>query len=336
KTEERMAEKAIERAYGELKEAQAQLVHSEKMASIGQLAAGVAHEINNPVGFVSSNLRRLKEYSNDLFQLLRGYELLLAASEKGDTAVVASEGNRVRAMADQMQAEFIMKDLPVLLGESIEGLDRVRRIVLDLKGFSHVDQAERKASDLNRGLESTLKIVWNELKYKADVIKEFGEIPEILCYPQQLNQVFMNLLVNAAQSIEQGAEPGTVAPPGVSLGVSQRAASSVGKGEAPSGLAGGGGTVAPPMMNKGKVWVRTYLQDGHIVVEVEDTGNGISSEHLNKIFDPFFTTKPVGKGSGLGLSISYGIIKKHGGRIEVESKVGKGTKIQVLLPYQEP
>ncbi|MFQ5950343.1 MAG: PAS domain S-box protein, partial [Nitrospiria bacterium] len=152
KTEEEMAEKEIERAYEDLKETQGQLVQSEKMASIGQLAAGVAHEINNPVGFVNSNLGRMKEYTNDLFHLLRAYESLLDVLEKGDAAVVAGEAKRVRGVADQVQGEFIMKDLPILLGESMEGLDRVRQIVLNLKEFSHVGKAKRKVSDLNNGL----------------------------------------------------------------------------------------------------------------------------------------------------------------------------------------
>jgi signal transduction histidine kinase len=153
-----------------------------------------------------------------------------------------------------------------------------------------VDEAAQTRSNLNDGIESTLKIVWNELKYKAEVIKELGSLPDMLCYPQQLNQVWMNLLVNAAQAIPE----------------------------------------------KGTIMIRSHATDGAVVVEVEDTGQGIPPEHLEKIFDPFFTTKPVGKGTGLGLSVSYGIVQKHGGMIEVESRVGHGTLFRVRLPVSEP
>ncbi len=289
KTEENMAADELEKAYNELKEAQAHLVQSEKMSSIGQLAAGVAHEINNPVGYVKSNIGVLSEYVEDILQLIGGYEALLSVIEAGDKEAITVEVKRVRELAQTMDVGFLLSDLSRLTAESFEGIERVREIVLNLKEFSHVDQAERQPFNINNGLESTLKIVWNDLKYKAEVIKEYGEIKEVQCYPQQINQVFINLLVNAGQAIE----------------------------------------------NKGKIWVRSYMHNGYVVAEVEDTGSGIKKEHLNKVFDPFFTTKPVGKGTGLGLSITYGIVQKHGGRIDVESEVGTGTKFRVLLPIKE-
>jgi PAS domain S-box-containing protein len=288
-TGRKRAEEALQKTNEDLRLTQAHLLQSEKMASIGQLAAGVAHEINNPVGYVKSNLGVLSEYVEDILQLIGGYEALLSVIEAGDKEAITIEVKRVREMAQKMDVGFLLSDLSRLTAESFEGIERVREIVLNLKEFSHVDQAERQPFNINNGLDSTIKIVWNELKYKAEVIKEFGEIKEIQCYPQQLNQVFMNLLVNAGQAIE----------------------------------------------NKGKIWVRSYLQNGHVVAEVEDTGCGIKKEHLSKVFDPFYTTKPVGKGTGLGLSITYGIVQKHGGRIEVESEVGKGTKFRVLLPIRE-
>ncbi len=202
KTEESMAANELQRAYDKLKETQAHLIQSEKMSSVGQLAAGVAHEINNPVGYVKSNLGVLSEYVEDILQLIGAYEALLSVIEQGDTESISAEVKRVRELAQKMDVGFLLSDLSRLTAESFAGIERVREIVLNLKEFSHVDQAEVKPFNVNEGLESTLKIVWNELKYKAEVVKEYGDVPEILCYPQQLNQVFMNLLVNAGQAIE--------------------------------------------------------------------------------------------------------------------------------------
>jgi signal transduction histidine kinase len=162
-----------------------------------------------------------------------------------------------------------------------------------LKDFSHVDHADRQIADLNAAMESTLNVVWNELKYKAEVIRELGEIPPVDCVPAQINQVFMNLLVNAAQAIPK----------------------------------------------QGKIFVRSGLENEQVWFEVEDTGSGMSSETQQRIFEPFFTTKPVGKGTGLGLSISYDIIvKKHHGRMDVNSEIGKGSRFRLWLPlvYAEP
>jgi two-component system NtrC family sensor kinase len=176
-----------------VEEAQQQLLQSEKMAAIGQLAAGVAHEINNPIGFVNSNLGTLKTYIERLMHLVDAYE---AVANGGDPGLIAA----AKRNAD---LDFLREDLPCLVKESHEGLSRVTKIVQDLKDFSHVDQAELQEADLNAGLESTLNVVWNELKYKAEVIRELADIPLVPCVPAQINQVFMNLLVNAAQAIEQ-------------------------------------------------------------------------------------------------------------------------------------
>ena len=262
-----------------LKEAQNQLLQSEKMAAIGQLAAGVAHEINNPVGFVNSNLGSLKIYADKLLTVVSAYE-------SNDPAQISE----ARQKAD---LEFLRQDLPSLLTESQEGLGRVTKIVQDLKDFSHVDHADRQIANLNAAMESTLNVVWNELKYKAEVIRELGEIPPVDCVPAQINQVFMNLLVNAAQAIPK----------------------------------------------QGKIFVRSGLENEQVWFEVEDTGSGMSSETQQRIFEPFFTTKPVGKGTGLGLSISYDIIvKKHHGRMDVNSEIGKGSRFRLWLPlvYAEP
>ncbi len=183
---------ALEELLARVEEAQQQLLQSEKMAAIGQLAAGVAHEINNPVGFVNSNLGTLKTYIGQLFRVIDAYE---ATATGGDPAQIAA----ARQKAD---LDFLREDLPSLLAESQEGLGRVTKIVQDLKDFSRVDHAEFQLADLNHALESTLNVVWNELKYKAEIVRELGDIPEVECVPAQINQVFMNLLVNAAQAIE--------------------------------------------------------------------------------------------------------------------------------------
>jgi PAS domain S-box-containing protein len=179
-----------------LEEAQNQLLQSEKMASIGQLAAGVAHEINNPVGFVSSNLGTLQRYINNMLRLLAAYE------ESEETMVDAVLAD-IRRLKKEIDAAYLREDVVVLLSESLDGLQRVKRIVQDLKNFSHVDRSEHEVANLEAGMESTLNVVWNELKYKAKVVKEYGNIPAIECVPSQLNQVFMNLLVNAAHAIEE-------------------------------------------------------------------------------------------------------------------------------------
>jgi signal transduction histidine kinase len=262
-----------------LAEAHNQLLQSEKMASIGQLAAGVAHEINNPIGFVNSNLGTLKLYTTNLLRALSVYE-----ENEGE---LTDETREVMTkLKREIDLVYLRKDVDNLLSESMEGMQRVKRIVQDLKNFSHVDDAGLLLTDLEQGLDSTLNMVWNELKYKAEVVKEYGGIPKILCMPAQLNQVFLNLLTNAGQAIE----------------------------------------------NHGRITIRTGQEGQNVWVEVEDTGKGIKHENMERIFDPFFTTKPVGSGTGLGLSVSYSIVQKHSGRIEVKSEVGKGTTMRIWLP----
>src|SRR3569833_778053 len=267
-----------------LEDAQSQLMQSEKMAAVGQLAAGGAHEINNPVCYVSSNLCTLENYVVNLISLINAYteiESLLPAHERVSA---------IQEVKQKIDLGYVTDDISDLLQESQEGLKRVRQIVQDLKDFSHVDSGKWAWSDLRKGIDSTLNIVHNEIKYKTQVVKEYGDIPEVECCLSQLSQVFMNLLVNAAQAMKE----------------------------------------------RGTIWVRTGHQENMVWVEIEDTGKGIPPEHLNRIFDPFFTTKPVGQGTGLGLSLSYGIVKKHGGRIDVSSVVDKGTCFRLWLPLQKP
>jgi len=194
-TELRIASQELEKAYTELKEAQLQIFQQEKMASIGQLAAGVAHEINNPMGFISSNLGTLNKYVDRLAEYI-------GASEKALESGSSDDAEKLKELRKRLKIEHITDDSRQLIAESQDGAGRVRRIVQDLKSFSRVDQAESALINLNQALETTINIAWNEIKYVASLNREFGDIPEILCFPQQLNQVFLNLLVNAAHAME--------------------------------------------------------------------------------------------------------------------------------------
>jgi len=190
----------LQKAYDELKATQSQVVQQEKMASIGQLAAGVAHEINNPIGFVTSNLGTLQKYLARLTEFLKMQAEIYPQEEDDDRAM------RLAGVRKQLKIEAVLEDLPSLLAESLDGVDRVRKIVQNLKSFSRVDQSDYSLVDINKCLDDTLNIIWNELKYKCTVKKDYGDLPLTKCYPQQLNQVFMNLLVNAGQAIEGQGE----------------------------------------------------------------------------------------------------------------------------------
>ena len=255
-------------------ETQSQLLQSEKMASIGQLAAGVAHEINNPIGFVNSNLGTLGRYVEDILRL-------------AEAGAATTEGQRI---AQEIDFDYLRNDLRDLLRESQDGVQRVRKIVADLKDFSRVDQAEWQQADLIEGLESTINVAWHEIKYKAEIVRELVSLPLVRCVPAQINQVLMNLLVNAAQAIPE----------------------------------------------RGTITLRCGADDVWAWVEIEDTGCGMSDETRRRMFDPFFTTKPVGKGTGLGMSIAWDIINKHGGSFDIDSTVGKGTRIRLWLPIAGP
>jgi PAS domain S-box-containing protein len=283
--QERMQRELVESlrtSNAKLQQLHGQLLQSEKLASIGQLAAGVAHEINNPVGFVNSNLGSLQSYVQTLLGLLEPIEAAARHDAMPDAAVWTEWRTRIRAA----ELEFLRQDLADLIRESREGLERVKKIVLDLKSFARLDAGDWQAADLNAGLESTLNVVWNELKYKAEVIRDYGELPPVNCHLGKLNQVFMNLLVNAGQAIGE----------------------------------------------RGTITVRTTVDGDDVLISVADTGCGIPPEHLPRIFDPFFTSKPVGKGTGLGLALAWGIVRDHGGTIGVESVVGAGTTFTVRVP----
>ena len=276
-----MSQLELRRKIAQQEQTQVLLEQSEKMASIGQLAAGVAHEINNPVGFVSSNMTTLRHYAETLFATLDGYEAILRDAPLSD----ATRG-QIRTLCENAELTYLKQDMGDLVKESMEGLNRVRDIVQALKDFSHVGQVDWQFADLHSGIDTTLKIVGNEIRHKARIVREYGDLPPVKCLPSQLNQVFMNLLVNAAQAITRD----------------------------------------------GVITIRTGIDQGWARIDVCDTGSGIEALHLQHIFDPFFTTKPVGLGTGLGLSVSYNIVRKHGGDISVDSTPGVGTTFTVKLP----
>jgi signal transduction histidine kinase len=282
-----------------LRKTQTQLIQTEKISSLGQLVAGIAHEINNPVNFIHGNLTPAREYAEDLLNLIQLYQ-----QEHPQPSA------KVRAKTETIDLDFITEDLLKLLGSMKVGADRIRQIVRSLLNFSRLDQAEMKAVDIHEGIESTLMILQHRLKAKPDypaieVIKDYGNLPLAECYAGQLNQVFMNLLSNAIDAIEQAKE----------------------KSSEPY---------------TGQITIRTSVsdQDGdrpHLVIKIADNGLGIPEAVQSRIFDPFFTTKPVGKGTGLGLSISYQIVvDKHGGTLQCSSEPGQGTEFLIKIPVKQP
>jgi len=278
---------SYKRAEKEQNELRLKLVQNDKMVSIGQLAAGMAHEINNPLSFVVLNLNQIMSYGRGLLSIVEQYDKVATLVKSGPmSAEMEAALADVQDIKEREEFEEILEELPSLLQESQDGAERIRAIVLNLKEFCHTGDGAKKYADINRCLQSTLKIVSYELKYKAKVIEQYGDLPELQCYPQELNQVFMNLLVNASHAIQQN----------------------------------------------GEIRIMTARRDEQVVVEISDTGCGIPPENLARIFETFFTTKGVGKGTGLGLSISSEIVKKHQGRLDVESTVGVGTTFRIWLP----
>jgi len=278
-----------------LSQAKQQLVQNEKLASLGQLAAGVAHEINNPIGYVQSNINALENYLNDLFGLLDLYQqVVVLTPDAVPVAASVRSGviDELARMRDKIDLKFLRDDIPHLLNESKEGIQCVRKIVQGLKDFSRAEIVEGwQKSDVHTGLDASLKIANKDIKYRAEIVRRYGELPLVECMPAQLNQVFMNLLLNAVQAI--------------------------------------------PADKSGEIVIETGREGDSVWVAVSDNGIGIAPNDLGRIFDPFFTTKSVGKGTGLGLSLAYGIVQKHHGEISVNSEVGKGTCFRVLIPIRQ-
>lgn len=271
-----------------LRESQAALVQAEKLASLGRLAAGVAHEINNPIAYVANNLTVLRRETEAALTVLSHYQRGRESLARQEPAL-AAEIARLEAEAD---LAYFQETFARTCDKTREGLQRVRDIVRNLRDFARLDEAEVKEISVNDAIASTLEVLSHEAEsQKVRLISDCAPIPPITCFAGRINQVFLNLVTNAIQACSAG------------------------------------GTVT--------VRTRPGVHDG-VTVEVVDTGSGIAPEHRARLFEPFFTTKPVGQGTGLGLSVSYGIIRDHGGTIEVDSELGHGTIFRVRLPSHPP
>ena len=298
----RQQAKDLEKALQDLQQAQARLLQSEKMSSLGQMVAGIAHEINNPVSFIHGNLMHAKNYIQDLLTLIELYQ--------HSFQVLPLE---VEDYLEEIDLEFLQEDLPNLLGSMEVGTTRIRDIVRSLRNFSRLDEADRKAVDLHSGIDSTLMILNTRLKAThkrgdIQIVKEYGDLPVVECFPGQLNQVFMNILANAIDAIEEFC-----------------------KQEKKS-----------TQNYQGKINIRTELMKSadpktsdRVVIRIVDNGPGMSEEVQQHLFNPFYTTKTVGQGTGMGLSISYQIVtERHGGQLRCHSELGKGAEFIVELPLR--
>ncbi|WP_413201344.1 sensor histidine kinase, partial [Nostoc piscinale] len=295
--EECLRQKAqdLEKTLKELQYTQAHLIQSEKMSSIGQLVAGVAHEINNPTSFIYSNIQPATEYIKNLLDLIGLYQQYYPHPEK-----------LIQDHIKTIDLEFLIADLPRLLSSMKIGAERISQIVLSLRNFSRMDEAECKAVDIHSGIDSTLVILTHRLKAQHNrpaiaVIKEYGNLPLVECYPGHLNQVFMNILVNALDALEERDQKRSL---------------------------------AQIQENPSSIRIQTFVSNTkHIIIRFIDNGPGIPENLLKRLFDPFFTTKPVGVGTGLGLSISYQIIvNKHKGKLTCLSTPEQGAEFQIEIP----
>jgi signal transduction histidine kinase len=298
-TERKQAELELQQTLTELQNTQAQLIQTEKMSSLGQLVAGVAHEINNPVNFIYGNITHAYEYSQELLELIGLYQ-----------KDFPEPGENIQEKIEDMELEFVLEDLPRTLISMKMGAQRIREIVLSLRNFSRLDEADMKEVDIHEGIESTLLILQNRLKSKPEhsaiqIIKEYGNLPLVECYPGQLNQVFMNIINNGIDALDNyNCERSPQAT----------------------------------QTNPAQITITTsVINDNRVLIGIADNGPGMTQETKQKLFDPFFTTKPVGQGTGLGLSISYQIIvQKHSGILRCESEIGQGTTFWIEIPlFQE-
>jgi signal transduction histidine kinase len=283
----------LSEALERLKQSEAMLVQSEKMASLGQMTAGIAHEVNTPLAYVKASLESVRAQLPRVGALAAETEQLLAllGAESPDEAQLAARFEAVRARVEALRSARALEEVEKMLKDGLYGIGQIGEIVSNLRNFSRLDRSKVADYDLHEGIESTIRIAHNHLKGRT-LRRLFGQIPRIACSPSQINQVFLNLLANAAQATPES-----------------------------------GGTIT----------VRTGMRDGaHVAIEIADNGHGIPADVLPKIFDPFFTTKEVGKGTGLGLSICYKIVQSHGGKLEVQSKPGAGTRFTVVLPLTPP
>ncbi len=287
----------LQAALDHLKQTQAQLVQSEKMSSLGQMLAGVAHEINNPVNFISSNLAPAEEYIQGLMRFVQLYH-----------QVHREPHPEMQALMEEIDMDYLMEDLPNLMRSLRTGSDRIQKLVVSLRNFSRLDEEKYTMANISEGIESTLLLLQHRLKSRPNhpgvqVVREYGELPLVECYPSQLNQVFMNIISNAVDALEERDR---------NLSYDQIKA------------------------NPSVIRVSTTQENGVVKIQVSDNGPGVPSDVLEKLFEPFFTTKPVGKGTGLGLSISHQIItQKHQGKIACSPLPEGGTLFTIEIPIKQ-
>jgi len=328
-----------EQALRQLHHTQTQLVQTEKMSSLGQLVAGVAHEINNPVNFIYGNLNHVNEYSRDLLNLIQLYQ---QTYPKPALAIQAEE--------ESIDLDFLIEDMPKMLDSMRVGADRIRQIVLSLRNFSRIDESEMKAVDIHEGIDSTLLILQNRTKSRGDfpgvkIVKHYGQLPLVECFAGQLNQVFMNLLSNAIDALEETALSSQ------ETGIGQQADETDNAGEKSVGTIHELSVktawqpqitiettaipptpqLTPPLPLSNSKILSTWVR-----IRIRDNGTGIPPQIRDRLFEPFFTTKPIGKGTGLGLSISYQIVtERHQGTLKCISELGQGTEFCIEIPIHQ-
>ncbi|HEY9811710.1 MAG TPA: CHASE domain-containing protein [Halomicronema sp.] len=316
----------LKKALQELQETQSQLIHTEKMSSLGQLVAGVAHEINNPINFIYGNLSHADQYVQDLIKLIHLYQ-----------QHCNSNIPEIEAYREDIEFDFLIQDMPKLLASMKVGADRIRELVLSLRNFSRLDESDIKLVNLHEGIESTLMILQNRLKATEsfpaiEVFKNYENLPLVECYSGKINQVFMNLLSNAIDALQTTIETDKTRAITKELSHSGLNSSS----QISIALANRN-HIKTQENFKPKITISTEVwQNNHVRVKISDNGSGMTENIQKHIFNPFFTTKPVGKGTGLGLSISYQIIvEKHGGKLSCNSTLGEGTEFCIELPIRK-